>query len=157
MKILFLDIDGVLNSTQQIIRAIRTDYNSDTDYCPIACSNIQHLLDCESDLQIVLTSTKRLMNSLDQLKGWLHDNGIESSRIIDVTPDKLLGTRGDEIASWLFKHPAVSKYAIVDDNSIGGELSSQFVKIDRREGFMWIKMLETAKMLDIQNANMVTL
>jgi hypothetical protein len=106
MKVLFLDIDGVVNcskTTQQHRGMIGID-----PYMALLVGRIVEATSCI----IVLSSS------------WRHsEDGCEEVRrqvmpFADVTPD-FHGTtsRGTEIKAWLGKHPEVTRYAILDNNS----------------------------------------
>lgn len=120
MRVIFLDIDGVLNSSQSAAYWYRrykngtaSRMNAFMTVCPIAYSNLQTILEKLPDLQIVLSSTWRLQpDYLDKLR----DAGIEPdilSKIIDRTPQ--LQERGEEIRMWLNDHP-VDDFVIIDDD-----------------------------------------
>lgn len=104
MKVLFLDIDGVVNcvSTRQRHRGfIGID--------PLLAF-IVGKIQLDTDCHVVLSSAWRL-----------HPDGREEVRkqvcdVIDVTPDLPNGIRGLEIQAWLTEHPGVTRYAILDDN-----------------------------------------
>lgn len=138
-KVLFLDIDGVLNSHRTCTafgsplkggfpHGFDDDNMALFDHAAIGL--IRKLCD-KSDASIVLSSSWRIIHSV-------HDcaNGLDLP-IFDRTPslnwpDR---TRGDEIAAWLADHPEVSRYAIVDDD--GDMLESQkqnFVQTDFQDG-----------------------
>lgn len=104
MKILFLDIDGVVNcstTTQRHRGFIGID--------PVMAF-IVGKIQLDTDCKVVLSSTWRLM------PGGKEEVEKQVCEIFDVTPS-LPGIRGDEVNAWLEKHPEVEKYAIVDDNS----------------------------------------
>lgn len=106
MKVLFLDIDGVVNckTTFQTMEkgAIYLD-----PYMALLVGKIQLDTGCE----VVLSSS------------WRHyppDIEAVEQRIVklyDKTPSLDSGFRGDEIAAWLGEHPEVTRYAILDDES----------------------------------------
>lgn len=118
MKILFLDIDGVLNSRQFVYRQRAKDKNYrlwlDTD--PIAVALVQRIIR-ETKCKVVLSSTWR---HYPEARKHVTDN---VCRFIDVTKDlnnkhrKNGVDRGYEIDEWLSRHPSVTKYAILDDDS----------------------------------------
>lgn len=104
MKVLFLDIDGVVNSRST------TDFRNNLypidPYMAFLVGKIQ----LDTDCKVVLSSSWRL-----------HPDGITAVekavvKVIDKTP-YLDGIRGDEVKAWLDKHPEVTKYAILDDDS----------------------------------------
>lgn len=105
VKILFLDVDGVLNN-RKTCKAEPLDPIDQKLADRIKA--IQLLTDCE----IVLSSTWRLYpNSKVKVEE-------KVGKLFDVTPeatDPERKERGDEIATWLTAHPEVKKYAILDD------------------------------------------
>jgi hypothetical protein len=133
-KILFLDLDGVLNSERSFLAgAYRTaEYakeNPDDPYylkittCtidPIACGMVNRLCR-ELNVKIVISSTHRMHftdgpEKLNQIKNYFDLLGVHGEYIIDYTL-RLHTIRGKEIDEWLFRHPDVSQYAILDDSS----------------------------------------
>lgn len=120
MKIIFLDMDGVLNTSS-------TKAGMFDCYEPYLVDKLNYLTD-QTDSVIVLTSTWRLAPD----KIWLFDHlkntvGIKGT-IIGYTP-KLIGPhmssyvpRGDEIAAWLklymYSGP-IDGFVIIDDEVIG--------------------------------------
>jgi hypothetical protein len=104
-KVLFLDIDGVVNKRENYDPSRKSGpYPIDT-YCAFLVGRIKLQTGCE----VVLSSSWRH-----------HPEGVEnvSDRVVEllsVTPT-LSGLRGDEVQAWLDIHPEVEKYAIVDDD-----------------------------------------
>lgn len=125
MKILFLDVDGVLN------HAGFPPSGKSRQLDPACCKRLAHIT-AVSGASIVVSSTWRLGVGLFELKTQLAHCGLEVSRIVDMTPDlhrarikgpdgKLLlleaCRRGAEIDAWLTDHPEVTSFAILDDDS----------------------------------------
>lgn len=110
MKILFLDIDGVVNclTTHQRHRGF---IGIDPEMA-FRVGKIQLDTGCE----VVLSSTWRLGEvSREEVRN-------QVVNFIDVTPEihtggRYSGIRGEEIQDWLDRHPEVTKYAILDDDS----------------------------------------
>lgn len=132
MKVLFLDIDGVLNSRRTVVATGGYPHSFDGEcrsrFDWIAVRMIRVLCEKE-DASIVLSSSWRHGTHA------VHEcaNGLDLP-IFDKTP-ALPGVRGEEIQDWLNRHPEVTHYAIVDDN--GDMLESQrdhFVQTDEAEG-----------------------
>jgi hypothetical protein len=130
-KVLFLDIDGVINSRRTVIATdgFPHDFSESgkKKFDWIAVGMIRDLCEREK-ASIVLSSTWRLMHSVHECA-----NGLDLP-IFDKTPS-LPGVRGEEIRDWLDRHPEVEQYAIVDDNS--DMLESQmehFVQTSEEEG-----------------------
>lgn len=105
MKVLFLDIDGVVNSRST------TDFRNNLypidPYMAFLVGKIQLDTGCD----VVLSSSWRL-----------HPDGVAAVeervvKVIDKTPLIVKGSRGDEINLWLKGHPEVTRHAILDDDS----------------------------------------
>lgn len=112
MKVLFLDIDGVCNSAAWV-RQGNNPWNG-TD--PAAVALVRRIIK-ETKCDVVLSSTWRLYaESRATVKR-------DVCHYIDVTKDMQGGAkwgvveRGLEVQEWLERHPAVTEYAILDDNS----------------------------------------
>jgi hypothetical protein len=105
MKIIFLDIDGVLNSKSTCQR-----HRGVTGIDPFTVA-IFHRIISATDAQIVLSSSWRRFP----------DGRVEIEKrvmkCLDITPSSKNGFRGDEIREWLANHPEVQRYAILDDGS----------------------------------------
>lgn len=128
MKVLFLDIDGVLNrsGTQEKLNTIFGPFTGIDwrllDKFKIWCSN-------RPDLSIVLSSSWRLDERYDHaFTNHLKELGINW---IDTTPN--LGHRGKEIATWLDEHD-VTAYAILDDMSDMHPVGAHLVQTSESRG-----------------------
>jgi len=112
MKILFLDIDGVLNSgrTLAAFGGYPHDFSSQGmgKFDPVAIGLIQKLC-IQTSCEIVLSSTWRIDHTCVQAANALDLPIIASTPILNNT------ARGFEINAWLTEHPEVQCYAIVDD------------------------------------------
>lgn len=118
MKVLFLDIDGVCNSRAYLYRLRAKNKKATLWYGidPDAAALIQRIVK-ETKCVVVLSSTWRLYaDGRAQVKR-------EVCHFIDCTKDMQAGSkrgvvdRGDEVQEWLERHPAVTQYAILDDDS----------------------------------------
>lgn len=134
MRILFLDIDGVLNSDIYDRNKGETDGNIDISRLPL----LKALID-ETDAKIVLSSSWR--EHWEKEEGLLSPVGQElietfkraGIEISDKTP--VMSSRREEISFWLSCHPETESFAIFDDNIFGwGKLSDHVVKTNNRKG-----------------------
>lgn len=132
-KILFLDIDGVLNSEVYYKSSFKSD-NSSSRFDPKSVELIKKLVE-EFSLQIVISSTWRY-GATDRL---MHE--LKNSKLIGYlyhewfTPVIHPAHRGTEIKLWLELHPEVSDYIIIDDDeNILEEQMKRFVKTDLHKG-----------------------
>lgn len=108
MKILFLDIDGVLNCDSTKER-IGPDGGIFASFIGIDKRLLKLFQDWRADkpIEVVLSSTWR---TDDRLMKVLADHGLTW---LDITPN--MGHRGREIDVWLTRHAPADEYAILDD------------------------------------------
>ena len=113
MKVLFLDIDGVVNceNTFKMGARNRSPYPLDPEMA-FMVGKIQMYTGCV----VVLSSSWR--HSKEGVKAV--EDGIVP--VFDITGNSNLVNyedrpRGHEIQAWLDKHPEVERYAILDDDS----------------------------------------
>lgn len=126
MKILFLDIDGVLNSAKYDKSRSENDGNIDPTRLPI----LKRLVDA-TDAKVVLTSTWRKFWEKEESRNT--ETGKELNKvfasvgleIFDKTP--IVGHRKDEILSWLEANPKTEHFCIIDDIAFGWDELSDFV------------------------------
>jgi len=131
MKIIFLDVDGVLN-TADLIESM--------GLMAIGDHFLEHLKEIisKTNSQVVLSSTWRLLpNAKKVLEDKLHAKGIF---LLDSTVElrkknSAPSPRSAEISEWLKRHPAVEKFAIIDDcNDAGDCFRSDFFQTTFQEG-----------------------
>lgn len=134
MKVVFLDIDGVLNSQRSSIAF--GGYPHDVVgyeramFDEVALSLIRGIIKT-AGASVVLSSSWRTTHAYADVGRALE------LPIIDATP-RLLGPRGKEIKAWLDNHAECTSYAIVDDDSdMLPEQSPYFVHTNNFDGFMW--------------------
>lgn len=130
-KVLFLDIDGVLNSHRSCLAFRGYPHGFDKEdmakFDHVAVSLIRRLCK-EVDCSIVLSSSWRIIHQVIEVA-----NGLDLP-IFDRTPSSS-GPRGAEIKEWLVLHPEVTTYAIVDDDSdMMDEQAANFVRTNTNEG-----------------------
>lgn len=173
-KILFLDLDGVLNSERSFLSgAYRTEeyskQNPDDPYylkittCtidPVACGMVNRLCR-ELDVKIVISSTHRMHftdgpEKLNQIKNYFNSLGVNGEFIIGYTL-RLHTIRGQEIDEWLKRHPNVSHYAILDDSS--DMLESQmenFVRCNLEDGMSARNYRDLTRLFGAQESLIIT-
>lgn len=118
MKVLFLDIDGVLNSEASFrMEHRRKNVRTQDALSAVACSNLQYILEQDSSVRIVVSSTWRLLHTLVELQNILNAYGVEAARVIGKTPAVMSRDRAHEIGMWLEDNPNVTKFAVLDDDS----------------------------------------
>ena len=107
-KIIFLDIDGVLNNYASMAESIELDSR-----CVILLRQIVEA----TDAVIVLSSTWRILYSKEVLEGMFQVTGFPYINIIDITPNHDNHSRGYEIQKWMEAHPGDYTYVILDDDT----------------------------------------
>jgi Swiss Army Knife RNA repair-like protein len=141
MKVLFLDVDGVL-ITEASARYYRWLHRNQPEcdkgwrvWCPIATNNLRTLMARIPDMKIVLSSCWRTGRTTEECADLLTEQGLAGSRLIGRTGHSEVGkVRGDEIQEWLDQNPYVSHFAIVDDDSDMAHLATHLVQTDFRVG-----------------------
>lgn len=117
MKVLFLDVDGVLNRCGMSAQGLESDK-----------LGLLRRIIMETGCNVVLSSTWRKFDRLlVRIKAEIE--------LHDVTPclDEIQGglwtaqPRGMEISTWLGNHPQVERYVILDDDSDMGALKPHLV------------------------------
>jgi HAD domain in Swiss Army Knife RNA repair proteins len=138
MKVLFLDVDGVLNNFHQ--------RNFGETFSPPSCDALNSILDRVSDLKIVISSSWRMWGT-DYMRKLLDKNGIKDamSRVVDITGQEQ-GIRGYQIQCWLDRNPSVTTFAILDDESDMGPLLSKLVKTN---GYVGLTSTDADRVVDL--------
>lgn len=105
MKVLFLDIDGVVNSRRSWVRQGQL---SGID--PELADQVRRII-AETGCEVVLSSTWRCWpDSLARVRAGVTPDLYGTTPVLD-------GYRGQEVKQWLADHPEVTRYAILDDNT----------------------------------------
>jgi len=140
--ILFLDIDGVMNTKNHLRRQARNGKKpSRFDWCPVAAAHIK-LLTEKLGARIVVTSTWRYeFGSFEELREIFEKNEINPDHVIGKTSSLLNEdgpvTRGQEIRAWIEENNAQHDlHIILDDNDDGiSERFLHFIQTSMEEGF----------------------
>ena len=149
-KILFLDIDGVLNTkwwyTQMDRKTLRDKYGYAFD--PRAVANLKRIVE-ETGADIVLSSSWKCMGLSQVQEMWsvrklpgkiigITPNSGNDETLFDADTDSTdrFRIRGEEIKEWLTKHgKRISHYAIIDDmDNMLSEQQSHFVQTNPEFG-----------------------
>lgn len=132
MKVIFLDIDGVLNSMQywesiQDKEENLTEMESELD--PQCLRNLKQIVD-ETKAKIVITSTWKRINKINRFKKYVPQYGLYVYDQTPCHPDGG-GHRGDEIRQYLQEHKnEIEKFILLDDEEFPdfNELTNYLVK-----------------------------
>lgn len=166
MKIIFLDIDGVLNSLESSVLNEQT--KALWDYVdPLLIKRLNKIFDLVSDVKIVISSSWRKLYTIEEIKDMFVSAGLRPAvEIIGKTVNYITdhysenpyweqnnsGYRGWEVYEWLSKHPEVTNYAILDDDSDFLEFQMpHFVNTSAVCGLTFADMYRVIKILDPEN------
>jgi hypothetical protein len=156
VKVLFLDVDGVLNSAAFLAR-VEGSFARGPDWVHMLdaepCARLERVL-AATGAKIVLSSSWRHHVDAGLMTVMLRRRGVEAAEVVDMTPHFVrvnncnmqrsrcaeplrrstlifapdeYGERGHEIQRWLTLHPEVTEFAIVDDNSDMAHLRDRLV------------------------------
>lgn len=133
MKVLFFDIDGVLNDHK--FNKVSMS-NTLLDHCVEEFNRVIHTTGCK----LVVSSAWRYMISggavaLNGFGYMLRTHGVtEKAEIIGKTAsDEEIENRNDQITVWVADHPEIEKWVAVDDLNL--DLPAvNFVKTDEKVG-----------------------
>ena len=119
MKIIFLDVDGVLNNASYIKKCYKRSINKkktiysgkNVPFDPHNLKNLAKIVN-KTGAKIVLSSTWRIFKShIYVLEARLAEYGL---RIYDKT-DNINMIKGAEITEWLKQHRDIENYVVIDD------------------------------------------
>lgn len=157
---LFLDMDGVMNSTQSTRRSWRlndrkTVFLGFDHICPIAANNLDWLLESFPKLKIVISSTWRLHHDVHEWERMVDVCPSIVDRVIGATPhlrpEKLSAPRpprGHEIHKWLESNDKLdARYVIFDDDKDMDKVEDKFIWVDSNLGLTYYHIEEAAKRL----------
>ena len=145
MKIIFLDIDGVLNSVAWMKAEAAAAGNDTTENTigwnkvdPAACARLNRIITA-TGAKIVVSSTWRKMLCLSAIRGVLLGSGVTYPvPIIDKTP-VLHKPRGLEIQAWLdefHNSNLVEDFVILDDDGDMEHLVDKLVQTSCETGLL---------------------
>lgn len=140
MKVLFLDVGGVLVHSKSIEggNSCGEPFGSSFYYAAtvdLACVQRVMRIVTETGAKIVVTSDWRLHTAQETgLRRAFYNAGLDrrKQRELFLTPTPKIGDdRGAEISAWLKLHPEVTQYVILDDHPVEG---FQVIRTDYFEG-----------------------
>jgi HAD domain in Swiss Army Knife RNA repair proteins len=165
-RVIFLDLDGVANSTAWFRRRGPRPPGRDPlvhNIDPLAIKRLNRLWEATRAV-VVMSSTWRLWYSVRSLNEHLRGMGL-AARVVGRTPDMTGKTipmpelsptitrgarRGDEILDWLQKHPPVFSFVILDDEDDMGVLRDRLVQTSFDEGLTDAHVERATALLSVQ-------
>lgn len=142
MKVIFLDIDGVLVTRGSLKKAsgLRSPFDPD-------CVEALNFLVEESKAVIVVTSSWKRILGLEELKDVFEHHGV-IAEMIATTPN-ILGSRGDEIERWLTGKDRIESFVILDDDSDMFPYEDNLVRTDSSSGLTLESVNKALKILGV--------
>ena len=138
MKIIFLDFDGVLNSSrffkEQTPKGVLI---ASPGLDPKAVEVLNEIIE-RSGAMVVVSSAWRIGSSVVRLRGTLGEVGFRG-KVRGLTPNFNTAERGREIQTWLDedgKRYGVSSFVIIDDMGYMGLLQDRLVQTDFETGLL---------------------
>jgi hypothetical protein len=122
-RVIFLDIDGVLNTPREWGR------RDAEAFAPRLVHRLHRIVGA-TGAHVVVSSTWRLHHMLDELRGY---TGL-GARLVGATPFLPGLSRGLEIDVWLARHPDVGEFVILDDDADMLPHLSRLVQTDYHHG-----------------------
>ena len=133
MIIIFLDIDGVMNS-ETYYKFVNTKQKSFSRFNPISVNIVTKLVK-EFEAKIVISSLWRFAMKKELSQELKKSNLVNYLHNDWSTPIIQPGHRGKEIKLWLDSHPDITDFLILDDDEdILPEHSSRHIKTTLLEG-----------------------
>ena len=156
-KVIFLDIDGVLQPTssqerfehdmEALKKELAEEYKDEHfleldkydvgavyyDWDKTAVSNLHKLLSW-CDAEIVLSSDWRQTKTLEDMKCLMKIHKLDQYLTEMVPETRQWSWKYEDIPAYLSKHPKLSKYVVVDDMNMEKYFRGRFVRCDRYLG-----------------------
>lgn len=137
MKVIFLDIDGVLVTHETVCQHVTFEGRRYNPFLPEAVANLNFILE-QTGAEIVVSSSWRCDGQMwDDLLFYFSDQGI-NKRPIDRTPDLpvlskggefIHPNRGQEIKLYLDSNAGVEGFVAIDDDSDMDPIRDNFVHV----------------------------
>lgn len=144
MKILFIDIDGVLVPDKcKYLNHLRPKSMKDLDHwCyfdPFAVSFLNAVFENDHTLHGVIHSTWKKFYSADELQKMFEVSGCKfrwHNDMITHTVSTKFDSRWDDIENWLLQHVEVKRqnFAIIDDAKPSANLKNRSVRTNEQTG-----------------------
>ena len=104
MKLVLLDIDGVLNHSN-------TEWN---EWAEGSCVDVLNAITKTNDAKIVVVSAQRIGHDAEYMADMLASVGVEAE-LVGITPE--LGVRDAEIKEWVVGHAdMITSMVLIDDS-----------------------------------------
>lgn len=149
MKVIFLDIDGVLNSDRSCMALGGYPHPWPEDgqdwylFDSVAVALLARATSAAGAVCVLSSSWRILLPSLSSLGRWLGVPIIDKTRQAQGNEP-----RGQQIQDWLDAHPDVTQYAILDDSiDMLEEQAERLVRVPPANGMTQLNYLELLTLL----------
>lgn len=141
--VIFLDIDGVLNSVGSAIA-----FGTYRRFSHVSMGILRRLVE-RTNADIVISSSWRVGSSLDDLRKVFAENDPQFpvARIVDVTPRHSLKPRGFEVDAWLAANGARTHVIFDDDGDF--DATQPLVKTNNAIGLAAPHYFKACKILGV--------
>lgn len=142
MRVVMLDIDGVLNSSAYLLRPDVLDELEAGAIDPILVARLNRLV-AATGAVVVVSSSWRYGRTVDRLREILESRGfigVVHDKIPDFSKRTESGNlyaspeRGDEIRGWLDEHPEVTAFVVLDYDSDMAAVRDRHIKTSSHGG-----------------------
>lgn len=155
MKVIFLDIDGVLLPIPPGVRPCALQSRNATVSFDTPCTHHLAALTAQTGAKLVLTSNWRYIHTQADIAARENlDRQLAAFQLslwdeTPVCPQKSSLYRWDEISAWLRLHPETESFCILDDVALPGLPAERTILCDAQQG-LTEKDAERARMLLMQ-------
>lgn len=144
--ILFLDIDGVLNSIQYAKQVKDSSVDLIVGLDPVAVNLLDEIIE-RTNCDIVISSSMRRIYTIEELKVKLYKAGmLYTTAIIGATPVFNGLPRGYEVQAWLNFNSPGCVYCCVDDDS-DYLIDQPLIRIDNEYGLRHVDVERAVQIL----------
>lgn len=147
MKLIFLDIDGVMNHRNYFRRSRLHDLQ---EFCPVAVRNLREIIK-RTGAKIVISSTWRKFNDIDYIMSCYDLD----QYVVGKTPNLIDHIRGDEIDLFIkryFKNTEciekLESFIIIDDDDDMGDLMPHLIHCKDNSGLTDERREEAVELLE---------
>lgn len=149
MNIIFLDVDGVLNSRNKLITIYNQTHKPHSGYSypfdESCLENLERLVEATNSKLVITSTWRKDEEGRNTLMKALKDYKLDE-RIVGYTP--VLETRREiEIKEFLSKLNSTPNFVILDDDTDMGELLPHLIKTDGQVGLTSKNVEEAIKKL----------
>lgn len=151
MKIIFLDIDGVLNSRDFLDSkpwGENSRFSEEVEHLQIdirAVNRLNQIVE-KSEAKVVISSSWRFCSSPDRMQEMLDKQGFKGE-VIGSTPILQPSIRGNEIQAWIDGQSNVENIVIIDDQTDMVHLMEFLVNTTFADGLLDEHVNESLKIL----------